>query len=115
MARFIQCPKTHKLIPADQFYDSEPVKTHFVQGEIPEYHSPIDGRLITSRREQRNDHMRSGSRQYEGFEQEQKVAARHRAYEEQKADRALHAQVERSFMQLPESTRRQLAGGNLDY
>lgn len=115
MARYIQCPKTHKLIPADQFYDTEPVKTHFVIGEIPEYHSPIDGSLIDSRKKRNQDLQRSGSRPWEGIEQENKEAERRRAnIQRQEESRAFKA-AERAFMQLPENVRRQLAGGNLDY
>lgn len=47
-------------------YDSSaPICTPFVAADIPEYHSPIDGRLITSRSHRREDLKRNNCVEWE--------------------------------------------------
>jgi hypothetical protein len=47
--RFIQCPKTLKLIPAEEWYDSHEPDAPYVMGDIQPYRSMQTGEMITSR------------------------------------------------------------------
>ena len=74
--------------------------------DIPAYVSPTSGRWINSRRERNEDLKASNARPWEGMEQEQKEAERHKAYTEQKEDQALTVAAEQAFAQLePEKKR----------
>jgi len=46
--RYIQCPETHKLIPAEE-YVRPTRQTHMVMEDIKPFKSPIDGSVISSR------------------------------------------------------------------
>ncbi len=83
-------------------------RVHTVRGEIAEYVSPSTGAVITSRSEMRADMKASGCRDFEGVQAEQKEAGRQKAYQEQKQGRKLQTAVEKSIMQMPEDSRRQL-------
>lgn len=66
MARFIQHPITHKLIPADE-YEPPSKKMHYVHGDIESFVSPIDKSVITGRshlREHNNKHGVTNIRDY---------------------------------------------------
>ena len=75
------------------------------------YESPASGRMITSRKERRDDMARTNSRPWEGLAVEKQEAARQRAYQEQKSDAKLHEAVSRSFYQLDPKKRRELTRG----
>tara|TARA_R110000744_G_scaffold26147_8_gene64509 strand:- start:5196 stop:5675 length:480 start_codon:yes stop_codon:yes gene_type:complete len=80
--RFKASPDTGEMIPLNEWYDKYYVptpKTHFVQGDIEPFHSPIDMKVINSRPEYLEDLKRSGSRHWEGQEQEQRYADQHNA------------------------------------
>jgi hypothetical protein len=109
--RYIQDRETFKLLPADEWfqkYGSEKVQTHIVIPDVPEYQSPVDGKLVSGRVQRKQDLLRTKSREWEGMEQEKKEAARIRKYNEEKHDREVHKMVEQSFMRLNEKTRRYL-------
>lgn len=57
--------------------------------DMPAYRSPIDGREVRGRAARREDLKRNNCRPYEGREQEEKVAAKHRAEQEKKFDEKL--------------------------
>jgi hypothetical protein len=80
-----------------------------VIGDLPSYQSPIDGRWIDGRVARREDLARSGSRPWEGMEQERKEAARRQDYEHQRMDRKLDETVSRSWAQISERSRRALS------
>jgi hypothetical protein len=90
-------------------YAPEPL-TPFIIGEIPAYQSPIDGRVIESRTQRREDMKRNQCRPWEGKQQELNEAQRHRGYAEQHLDRTLHEATARSFYEMPPSKRRILTG-----
>lgn len=69
-------------------------------GDLPDYTSPVDGRVVSGRKQRRDDLRRNGCRPYEGFEQEQKEANRHRAYMDKKADERISEAVEKTYYQL---------------
>jgi hypothetical protein len=103
--RFIQDRETGELIPANQYTRA---KTHYVMGDLPDYESPIDGRIVHGRKGRREDLRRNGCRPWEGMETEKKEAARARAYDEAKADARLDAAARRAYYQLPPDMRRRL-------
>ena len=72
------------------------------------YESPASGKIITSKKERREDFKRTNTRQYEGFEQEKKEADRINAYQEQKDDKELTETVEKVIASFPEEKKKQL-------
>jgi hypothetical protein len=111
MAKWYQCRKTGKFIPADEYHASQSGnQTHFVQPDVEDYISPVTGLWVSGRKQRQADLRNTGSRPWEGIEQEQKEAARQRQYQEQKAERDIYRAAESAIMQLPENLRRQLAG-----
>lgn len=47
--RYIQCPHTHELIPAEEYYSRSDVSAPFVMPDIKPYQSMQTGEMITSR------------------------------------------------------------------
>jgi hypothetical protein len=76
--------------------------------DIPAYVSPTTGKLIDSRSKRREDLKASGSREWEGMEQEQKVAQQRVKAEEKKADAAIESAVVSAWQALPSESRRAL-------
>ena len=87
--------------------DSPPL-TPYIMRDLPAYQSPIDGRTIAGRAQRREDLKRSHSRPWEGKEQELKEAARQRAYDEVREDRALDQTVRESIREMSPAKRRLL-------
>ena len=56
--RYIQDPKTGKLIPAEEYRRADTV--HAVHGDIDEFRSHVDGSVISSRRDLREHNKRHG-------------------------------------------------------
>lgn len=57
--RYIQCPETHKLIPAEEYV--RPTKrTHMVMGDIEPFQSPVDKSYITTRPQLEEHNRRHG-------------------------------------------------------
>lgn len=83
---------------------------HFIQPDLPGYESPIDGRWIDGRRDRRNDLARSGSRPYEGREQEQKEANKIVAERERKLDQLAEKMAHRAWDMAPERVRKVFRG-----
>ena len=81
---------------------------HAIIPDIPSYDSPIDGREINGRKQRAEDLRRSGSREWEGLEQEKKEALRQRNYSQQRQRAEIRKNVELAIMQMPESERRKL-------
>lgn len=78
MARYIQDPKTGKLVPAHE-YQREAAQTAYVQGDIESFKSPIDGSVITDRAQLRAHNARHGvtdSRDYSADYFKQKAGER---------------------------------------
>ena len=61
MARFIQDPETHKLIPAEEYHRRQSNDAPLIQGDIEPFQSPIDGTLITTRSQLRAHHAQHGT------------------------------------------------------
>ena len=58
--RYIQDPKTNKLVPADEYYAQKQVSSAAVVNDIEPFVSPIDGSVIGSRTDLRNHNARHG-------------------------------------------------------
>jgi hypothetical protein len=96
------------LVHAEPEYYGEPVDTHLVVPDLPGYVSPVTGLWVEGRVARREDLKRSGSRPYEGREQELKEVARHKEYEAQRNEQRMEAAVRTAWAQMSPSTRRQL-------
>lgn len=62
MARktWIQCPKTHKLIPAEEWYSQRDFDAPYIQPDIAPYQSMATGEIIQSRSHHREHLKRHG-------------------------------------------------------
>ena len=56
MARFIQCLYTNKLIEASEYVRSS---THAIHGDIQSFISPVDGSIISDRKQLREHNIRN--------------------------------------------------------
>lgn len=72
------------------------------------YQSPITGRPITTKQQRIDDLVRSGSRPWEGMEQEVKVAKERVKQEEKEQDKKIEEAVVGAWNQLPSEKRRLL-------
>jgi predicted nucleic acid-binding Zn ribbon protein len=64
------------------------------------YESPASGKMITSKADRAKDFKATGTRPWEGREQEEKEAARLKAYDEQKMDAELDKTVRQAWASL---------------
>lgn len=79
MPSWIQCPKTHKLIPKEEYAAYEN-NSAYVQGDIESFKSPIDGEVITTRKQLAEHNRRHGvtdSRDYSRGYIESRARQRH--------------------------------------
>lgn len=88
-----------KLLEVTHDFEQAPVAP-LIFGDLPSYQSPVTGLWVDGRRARREDLKRTGSRPYEGLEQEKKEAARHQNYAEQKLDATLTRAASEAFYQL---------------
>lgn len=107
--RFVQ--RNGELVEVTPDYVPEPRTSLNILPDLPGYASPVDGAWVEGRKARREDLRRTGSRPYEGFEQESKEAARQRAYQEAKIDQSLERAAWKAWYELPPSKRRLLRGG----
>lgn len=106
--RYVQNPNPpYNLIPAQDYY-SAPNDAPIVVPDVEGYQSPVTGLWVEGRKARREDLKRSGCRPWEGREQEEKEAARQRAYTARKADAELHESVAKAFHQISPESRRTL-------
>ncbi len=95
-----------RLVEVGVDYSQDPVDNGvLLMPDLPGYQSPVTGLWVEGRRQRREDLKRTGSRPYEGLEQEQKEVARFHQYEEQKLDRSLDRAAHEAYYQLPPSKR----------
>ena len=95
-----------ELVEVTPGYQVPKSEAPMVQADLPDYQSPIDGRIVHGRRGRREDLKRSRSRPYEGRVQEEKEAARQRAYNEQRDDARLDEHARRAYYELSPTKRR---------
>ena len=73
--------------------------------DLPGYVSPVTGLWVEGRKARREDLKRTGSRPYEGIEQEKKEVARQQAYAAEAAERSLDKCAHETYYQLSPSKR----------
>jgi len=103
--RYIQHPETGELILAED-YRPPHRPTHYVMPDLPDYESPIDGRVVHGRAGRREDLRRSGCRPYEGREVEAREAARVCRNHEQAQDRAIERTAQSVWANMSPEKRR---------
>lgn len=86
-------------------------RTHFVQGDYPDYESPVDGRIVHGKKGRRYDLERTQSRPWEGKDAEQREMNRQNNYDYERQDRRLDESVQRAYAQLHPDKRRVLNNG----
>lgn len=84
--------------------------TPYVIPDLPDYESPVDGKVVHGRAGRREDFKRTNCRPWEGRDQEQKEANRVRQYDDQKLDRRIDESAQRAYAQLHPDKRRLLRG-----
>jgi hypothetical protein len=84
----------------------EPREAPDVMPDLPGYESPIDGRWIEGRKARREDLRRSGSRPWEGLEQEKKAAQKVQDENSRQLDQLAERMAHRAWDQAPERIRR---------
>jgi len=104
--KYVWSPEEGRLVEVPTQYTQERAAPdiHF---DIPEYVSPVTGKVISSRSSRREDLKRSGCRPYEGREQEKKIAAQHWQEQERKQDQRIERHVVDVWQHSPERIRRQ--------
>jgi hypothetical protein len=107
--KFVWSPERNELVEVPTNYSQTP-RSHYVIPDLPDYTSPIDGRVVSGRRQRRNDLARSNSRPFEGLAAEKKEAARRVAYAEQKFDTGLERSAREAYHQMSPEKRRVLEG-----
>ena len=81
-----------------------------IWNDTPDYVSPVSGLVVSGRKQRREDLRRTGSRPWEGMEQERKEAERRLQYADERSDRRLEDAAQRAFHQL-DPARRRIFGG----
>lgn len=87
--------------------DSGPRKAGVhIWDDLPEYESPVTGQVVAGRKQRREDLKRTGSRPYEGREQEVKQAQRVQAENERRLDTLADKMARKGWAQVSPSVRR---------
>jgi hypothetical protein len=105
--RWIQ-QKNGDLVEVGQDFELESRSTAAIWGEIPEYVSPVTGKVISGRVQRREDMASAGARPWEGKDQEVKEAKRRQAYIDQAADQRLEAAARKAWHSLNPDKRKHL-------
>jgi hypothetical protein len=79
--------------------------------DLPDYVSPVTGKLVSGRKQRIDDLKRTDSRPWEGMEQERKEAARRKRYDDERADRQLTEAAHKAYAELPPTARKVLNEG----
>lgn len=69
MTRYIQCPVTHKLIPSDEYSRPKEAGSAVIFGDVQSFVSPVDGTVITDRKQLREHNKRNNVVSAEEFDQ----------------------------------------------
>lgn len=84
----------------------QPADVHYVIPDCPDYVSPVTEKLVSGRRQRRDDLARTNSRPWEGIRVEEAEAARRKQYAEERFDRGLTEKAERVYAQMDPEKRR---------
>lgn len=100
------CKEEKRMIPDSEWREKygnpkprERKPMLFVNNFEP-FKSPVTGNVITNKREHQYDMDSTGSRVYEGRDQEEKEAARYRAYEEQKLESEIDQTLNQTYHEI---------------
>lgn len=93
-----------RLVEVSSDYTQEPTAP-LIFGDLPGYQSPVTGLWVEGRKQRREDLKRTGSRPWEGLDQEKKELARQEDYKEKQLDASLTKSVSEAFYQLPPEKR----------
>jgi len=72
----------------------------WIRGDMEPYLSPIDNRLISSRKDHREDLLRNNCRPWEGQRQEVQEASRQRDYDDNAFDKSVGEGIEKTYHDL---------------
>lgn len=89
----IECPRCKSV--ADKVFLAAPM----VHGDLPGYHSPVDGKWVEGRRAREEDLKRSGSRPYEAGERQE--YERRKASEEAAFDKSVEETINAEIAAMP--------------
>jgi hypothetical protein len=81
-----------------------------IMPDLPDYVSPVSGKLVSGRKQRREDLLRTNSRPWEGRDVEWREAQRRLAYAEQKREERLDRGVREVYYQMPLAHRRAIEG-----
>lgn len=95
------------LYPKGQEPTAEPL-TPFIMPDVPGYQSPVTGMWVEGRKARREDLLRAGCREWEGFQTEKQEAARQREYQERANEQALDKAAWTTWYQMDPDKRRKL-------
>ena len=96
--RFRQIKVDGEWVLVDASTYQEPETTHYVIGDTPDYTSPIDGKLISGRKQRREDLKRNNCVEYDpGMKDD---ARRIRKEQERQFERGLGETMQRTATQL---------------
>lgn len=109
--RYVWSPELKRLVEIGVNARTEQ-RAPLIMPDLPGYVSPVTGLWVEGRKQRREDLKRTGSRPFEGFEQERKESARRLAHTEQASDRRLEERAREIFHQLSPEKRRVLEGRN---
>ena len=98
------------LVHAEPEYFGEAEQGPLIVPDLPGYVSPVTGLWVEGRRARREDLKRTGSRPYEGREQEVKESMRRRAYDEARLAERIERTTHETWNHLPRATQRKLMG-----
>lgn len=109
--RYKQCRETKRMIPIAEWnakYGSEPVNKSplIFCNHFEPFESPVTGRVIRSKREHQYDLDSTGSRVYEGREQETKEASKWQAEQETRLERDLEQTLSQELHNIEHGYRR---------
>lgn len=91
--RFIYSSELGRLVEVTPFQEEQRAPAVF--GDLPDYASPIDGRLVSGRSQRREDLKRHGCRPYEAGETQ--AAERRRAESDAQLERNVNATIDKWF------------------
>lgn len=106
--KFVWDPQTKAMVEVSTDYRQRVAPD--VWGDIPDYVSPVTGLVVSGRKQRREDLRRTGSRPWEGMEQERKEAERRLQHADERSDRRLEEGLRRQYHQMSPERRRILEG-----
>jgi hypothetical protein len=105
--RYVYDPATKAMV---EVAASRPQALHFIQADLPGYESPASGQWIEGRKARREDMKRTGSRPWEGMDEERREAKRHEARRDAQLDQLAEKMAHKAWDMAPERIRKVFRG-----